>query len=195
MEDSRYEILISGSGGQGIILAAIVLAEAAGVYGRKFACQTQSYGPEPRGGASKAEVVISRSEIDYPKTIHPDLLLTMTQASCDTYFSSLKHDGLLIADSSFVKQIPTKRVVSIPFTRISQEVTGGDLAANMTALGAIGHICKDVTLKSIESALKARMPEGTIEMNLKALKAGEKAARKIDLDSLPPSVEPEEEEV
>lgn len=86
----RYEIRLSGSGGQGLIIAGIILAEAAGIYDGKFVCQTQSYGPEARGGASKAEVVISDEEIDYPKAIKPDLLLAMNQKSCDVYFFDLK---------------------------------------------------------------------------------------------------------
>ena len=79
----RYEIRLAGSGGQGLILAGVILAEAAGIYDGKFVCQTQSYGPEARGGASKAEVVISDEEIDYPKAIRPDVLLAMNQKSLE----------------------------------------------------------------------------------------------------------------
>jgi len=93
MEEERYEIRLSGSGGQGIIMAAIVLAEAAGVYDEKYVCQSQSYGPEARGGTSKAEVIISNQTIDYPKAIKPDLLLTMNQEACNTYFPDLKAEG------------------------------------------------------------------------------------------------------
>ncbi len=82
----RYEIRLSGTGGQGLIFAGIILAEAAGIHDGKYVCQTQSYGPEARGGASKAEVVISDREIDYPEAIKPDLLLAMSQKSCDAYF-------------------------------------------------------------------------------------------------------------
>ena len=116
MNNDRYEICFSGSGGQGIITAAIVLAEAVGVYEGKNVCQTQSYGPEARGGTSKAGVIISSEFIDYPNVIKPDLLLAMNQASCDAYFPSLKNEGLLIVDSGLVNQIPTNRDVSIPFT-------------------------------------------------------------------------------
>ncbi len=84
---NRYEIRLAGSGGQGLILAGVILAEAAGLYDGKFVCQTQSYGPAARGGASMAEVVISDSEIDYPKAVHPDVLLAMNQKSLDTYGS------------------------------------------------------------------------------------------------------------
>src|SRR5512142_1072470 len=95
----RYEIRLSGTGGQGLIIAGIILAEAAGIYDGKYVCQTQSYGPEARGGASKAEVVISDEEIDYPMAIKPDVLLAMSQKACDSYLFDLKPGGTLIVDS------------------------------------------------------------------------------------------------
>src|SRR4030066_2016765 len=96
---TRFEIRLAGSGGQGLILAGIILAEAAGIYDGKFVCQTQSYGPAARGGASKAEVVISDGEIDYPKAIQPDVLLAMNQKSLDAFSSDLKPGGLLLVDA------------------------------------------------------------------------------------------------
>lgn len=195
MTVDRYEIRFSGSGGQGIIMAAIVLAEAAGVYDKKYVCQTQSYGPEARGGTSKAEVVISSKAIDYPKAIKPDLLLAMNQASTDAYFWDLKPDGLLVVDATLVKQIPTSRVVAIPFTQIARKKFGKDLVANIVALGSIGHLCQLVSLKTLELALMKRVPKGTEEINLKALRAGIRVAKKVSLDALPGSLVPEEEEV
>src|SRR5512137_866873 len=130
----RYEIRLSGSGGQGLIVAGIILAESAGVYDGKFVCQTQSYGPEARGGASKAEVVISDEAIDYPKAIKPDLLLAMNQKACDVYFFDLKPTGLLIVDSTLVKQVPTIRAVAIPFTQIAREKLGNEVVSYVIAL-------------------------------------------------------------
>ncbi|MBW1702989.1 MAG: 2-oxoacid:acceptor oxidoreductase family protein [Deltaproteobacteria bacterium] len=181
MTVDRYEIRFSGSGGQGIIMAAIVLAEAAGVYDKKYVCQTQSYGPEARGGTSKAEVVISNKTIDYPKAIKPDLLLAMNQASTDTYFWDLKPDGLLVVDATLVKQIPTSRVVAIPFTQIARKKVGKDLVANIVALGSVGYLCQLVSL-TLEAALMKRVPKGTEEINLKALRAGIRIAKKVSLD-------------
>jgi len=192
MED-RYEIRLAGSGGQGIIIAALILAEAAGVYDGKYVCQTQSYGPEARGGSSKAEVVISKEVIDYPKAIKPDLLLAMNQAACDTYFLDLKPDGLLVVDATLVDQVPTNRVVSIPFTHIARKEVGKELVANMVALGAVGYLTKVVSLKHLETALLARIPKGTEQLNRKALHAGIRAAKKVDLNALPAG--PQEEEV
>jgi len=193
MEEERYEIRLSGSGGQGIIMAAIVLAEAAGVYDERYVCQSQSYGPEARGGTSKAEVIISSQTIDYPKAIKPDLLLTMNQEACDTYFPDLKADGLLVVDSTLVHQVPTNRVAAIPFTQIARKEIGKEMVANMVALGAVGVLSRIISVKKLEQALMARVPEATGEINRKALHAGIEAAKKIDLKDLPLlSIEEEE---
>lgn len=195
MMEDRYEIRFAGSGGQGIIMAALVLAEAAGVYDGKYVCQTQSYGPEARGGNSKAEVVISKKVIDYPGATKLDLLLAMNQAACDTYFLDLKPKGLLVVDATLVDQVPTSRVVAISFTQIARKEVGKEFVANIVGLGAVGYLAQVVSLKSLEAALIARVPKGTEEMNRKALHAGIKAARKVDLNALPHSVTLEEEEV
>ena len=195
MDVDRFEIRLSGSGGQGIILAAIILAEAAGIFEGYHVSQTQSYGPEARGGRCKAEVVISSSQIDYPKALQLDMMLAMNQNSCDAYCYDFKHNGLLLVDSGLVEQVPTSRVVELPFTKIAREVTGEAFTANVVALGALGHFCPILSTKSLESALAARVPKGTKKLNNKALQAGIKAAKKIDLDSLPRSIVPEEEEI
>jgi 2-oxoglutarate ferredoxin oxidoreductase subunit gamma len=171
MMEDRYEIRFAGSGGQGIIMAALVLAEAAGVYDGKYVCQTQSYGPEARGGNSKAEVVISKKIIDYPGATKLDLLLAMNQAACDTYFLDLKPKGLLVVDATLVDQVPTSRVVAISFTQIARKEVGKEFVANIVGLGAVGYLAQVVSLKSLEAALIARVPKGTEEMNRKALHA------------------------
>lgn len=195
MNHRRHEIRLSGSGGQGIILAALILAEAAGIYGKKEVCQTQSYGPEARGGKSRADVIISEDPIDYPKTRALDILLAMNQASCDAYFQDLKSDGLLLVDTVLVDQLPTDRAVSIPFTETARKKIGNELTANMVALGALGSLSDIITLKRLEKALTTRVPQNSVEANLKAIREGARAARKIDLEALPPTVTPEEEEV
>lgn len=190
----RYEIRLSGSGGQGIILASVVVAEAVAVYEGLQVSQSQSYGPEARGGRCKAEVVISDREIDYPKVIMLDLLLAMTQEACDAYFFDFKPNGLLIVDSTFVEQVPTSRAIAIPFTRIARNEIGKEMTANMVALGAIARVCPLIKEKNMEAAVIARAPEGTRDLNRKAFRAGVKAAAKIDLAKLPRSVAPDEEE-
>jgi 2-oxoglutarate ferredoxin oxidoreductase subunit gamma len=172
----RYEIRLAGSGGQGLILAGIILAEAAGIYDGKFVCQTQSYGPEARGGASKAEVVISDGEIDYPKAIRPDVLLAMNQKSLDAFSSDLKPGGLLLVDADLVKELPAGRALALPLTRIAREL-GRDMAANIVALGALAQLTGAVSLKSLAAAVLARVPRGTEDLNRRALDAGVAAAQ------------------
>ncbi len=191
----RYEIRFSGSGGQGLITAAVVFAEAVGVYDGKYVCQTQSYGPEARGGKSKAEVVISEIPIDYPKALELDLLLAMNQAACDAYFYDLKPNGILVVDSGLVEQHPTSRIIAIPFTQIAKEEIGRELVANMVALGAIGLLSDQVDLGNLERALLARVPKGTEDMNSRALQYGIEEAQKINLDDLPRAIMSEDDEV
>jgi len=190
----RFEIRLSGSGGQGIILASIILAEAAGIFEGYHVSQTQSYGPEARGGKCKAEVVISSKKIDYPKAVQLDMMLAMNQASCDAYCYDFKPNGLLLIDSGLVEQVPTSRVVQLPFTKIARDVAGKDLVANIVALGVLGYLCPILSTKSLEAALQARVPKGTEKLNSQALQAGIEAAQNFDMDSLPRSVIPEEEE-
>ncbi len=195
MSGRRYEVRLSGSGGQGIIMAAILLAEGAAVYGGKQVAQTQSYGPEARGGSSKAEVVISDEPIDYPKALIPDLLLAMNQASCDLYSTDLKAEGLIIVDSTNVSQPPPGRTIAIPFTGIARKEIGRELVANMVALGAVAYLCPVVTEGAVEAALIARVPPGTQTLNRKAFRAGVREARKIDTGKLRHHPQGEEIEV
>lgn len=181
MRDHRYEIRLSGSGGQGLILAGIILAEAACVFSGKEAVQTQSYGPESRGGASKSEVVVSDAEIDYPKVIAPDMLLAMTQESCDKYLGDLKSDGIAILDSFHVHDIPdtAQKVVALPLTQMAKDTTGKTIVANIVALGAITVLSGIVSKEAVEKAVLDRVPKGTEEMNLKALRSGFEAGEKF----------------
>ncbi len=174
----RYDIRLSGSGGQGLILMGLILAEAIGIYDGKFVAQTQSYGPEARGGISKAEVVVSDVEIDYPKAMALDLLLCMNEKSCDEYYLDLKPDGLLIVDSTLVHQVPVPEAYQIPFTRIARDKLKREMAANIVALGAITKLTAIVTPKALKQAVLARAPRGTEQLNLEALKAGMSAAMK-----------------
>ena len=188
---SRYEIRLSGSGGQGLILMGIILAEAIGIYDGKYVAQTQSYGPEARGGSSKSEVVVSDEEIDYPKAMKLDLLLAMNQKSCDEFYPDLKPDGLLIVDSTFVAQLPTPKVFQIPFTRMAREKFKREVVANIIALGALSQLSPIVTPKAIESAVLARVPRGTEKLNRDALKAGMNAAKQAKKAWIKSEVPPE----
>jgi 2-oxoglutarate ferredoxin oxidoreductase subunit gamma len=178
-ERDRFEIRLSGAGGQGLMLAGKLLAEAAAVYDGRSAVQTQSYGPEARGGKSKTDVVISGGEIDYPKATRVDVLLAMSQPALDEYLPSLREDGLLVVDSYLVDRVDHPNAVLIPFTALAIDECGRKLFANVVALGAVVELTKAVGWESLRSAVLARVPKGTEEVNEKALEVGRNAARKL----------------
>jgi len=191
----RYEVRFSGSGGQGLITAAVIFAEAVGIHTDKYVCQTQSYGPEARGGKSKAEVVVSSRPIDYPKAIELDLLLAMNQAACDAYFYDLKPSGLLVVDSTLVEQYPTSRIIPVPFTDLARHTIGREVVANMVALGTIGYLSQQVPLAKLVQALRNRVPRGTEDLNEQAFQLGVEEGKKINLNELPRAVLNDEDEM
>jgi len=182
-EDKRFEIRLAGEGGQGLILAGLILAEAAAIYDGKNATQVQTYGPEARGGASRSEVVISNGDIDMPKVIAADLLLAMSQEACDKYFREMNTDGILLVDSGQVTRVPTTRALRIPITAIAESVTGRRITANIAALGIIVGLTGVVSRDAIRQAVTARAPRGTEEMNIKALEAGFAEAERVCLET------------
>lgn len=177
--ESRYEVRLAGEGGQGMILAGVILAEAAAVYDGLDAVQTQSYGPEARGGASRSEVIIAQGEIDYPEVTEANLLLCMSQEACDKYYSQVKEDGLIIVDSCNVSRVPSHRAVSVPITDIAEKATGRRITASITALGLIAGLAGLVTRAALEKAVSDRVPSGTEAINLKALAAGFAEAERL----------------
>lgn len=175
----RFEMRLSGSGGQGMILASVIIAEAIGTDPSKRVIQTQSYGPEARGGASKADVVVSTNEIYYPKALTLDLLLAMTQESMDKYYPDLKENGTLIIDNVLVTQVPTDNYYGLPFTRLAREEAGHVMVANVIALGAIAGLTGIVSHEALVKAVLARAPRGTEDKNQKAVEIGFREALKI----------------
>ncbi len=173
----RYEIRLSGSGGQGLILAGVILAQAIGTIDGKNVVQSQSYGPEARGGASRADVVVSGDEIYYPKTMKLDLLLALTQEACDTYFRDMKETGTLIVDSNMVTQPPTQIYHGFPFIQLAKEEIGIAMVANVVSLGTICELTGIVSKKALIEVVKMRAPRGTEEKNMKALELGFKIAK------------------
>ena len=181
----KHEIRLAGSGGQGLILAGIILAEAAILYEDLNAVQTQSYGPEARGGASKSEVVISDSDIDYPKCEKVDVMLAMTQKSVEEYGSDMKRGGLVLVDSDLVTQAPNGSLTSyaVPFTAIARDEIGKTFVANIVALGALAELLDFINPSSMQKAVLRRVPKGTEEINKKALKAGRDRIKRILKDA------------
>ena len=176
---SRMELRLAGSGGQGVILASVILAEAA-IQAGKYTAQSQSYGPEARGGASKAEVIISDETIYHPHVEVPDLVLAMTQKAADKYYSDLRKDGLLILDDSLVPETPDfPHVVRLPITKLAVEELGKALFANIVALGALVRITNLVQLDTVKEFVKKRVPPHTVDANMKALQLGWDAAADV----------------
>ena len=170
----KQELRLSGSGGQGLILAGIILAEAALLDG-KLAIQSQSYGPEARGGSSKSEVIISDEEIYFPKVTKPNLVLVMSQEAAQKYVDDLSDAGVLVTDSLFVKDLPASfkgKVYELPITHTAKTELGKALFANIIALGAIVKLTGLVSEASIIKAVLNRVPKGTEEVNEKAIKLG-----------------------
>lgn len=174
----RFEMRLAGTGGQGAILAGIILADAA-IREGKTVVQTQSYGPEARGGASRSEIVISDGEIDYPKVIKPVVTLCMSQEACDRYGEQTREGGLLILDSDHVSRAPTTQAVCVPLTSLASDVTGRAISANVVGLGLLAGLTGVVSRESLEEAVRARVPQGTAELNLRALAAGYEEAQRI----------------
>jgi 2-oxoglutarate ferredoxin oxidoreductase subunit gamma len=169
----KKEIRLSGSGGQGLILAGIILAEGA-IMSKLNAVQSQSYGPEARGGASKSEVILCDEEINFPKVRKPDMLLSLTQKSYNEYSKDLKEDGILIVDSSIKlnSDLNIKNTYKIPMIKTARESIGREMVSNIVALGAIGEVLDIIDKENLKKAILGRVPKGTEELNIRAFEEG-----------------------
>lgn len=170
---NHCELRLSGSGGQGLILAGIILAEAA-LLEDKNAIQTQSYGPEARGGASKAEVIISNRDIDFPKVQAPDVVLALTQVASDKYIKTVKPDGIVIVDDTITlpADLRAGKVYKLPILGTATEKVGKSIVANIVAVGLLAELTGVVSRQSVEDAVLARVPKGTEDLNRSALREG-----------------------
>lgn len=169
----RLEVRLSGSGGQGILLAATLLAGAALGGGRRVV-QTQSYGPEARGGASKAEIIISDAEVNFPEVRSPDVTLCLSQAAFDKYAAEAPADSVVYYDSGLVRPSPLHGVGlhGAPFTRLASQRLGKTVVANIVALGAVASHSGLADEESLRAALVRRLPERLVELNQAALALG-----------------------
>lgn len=176
----RKELRIAGFGGQGIILAGIVIGRAASIHDNLFAVQTQSYGPEARGGASRTEIVISDSEIDYPKVQYPDIFVAMSHTALITYLDDLKDGGILIADSDMINEEEVVPFVlkhnidyyKAPATKTAAQKIGLNIVANIVMVGAITKATKVVSKEAARKAIAEIVPPGTEARNIAAFEAG-----------------------
>ena len=167
-------MVFSGSGGQGIITAAILIAEAAVMYEDLIAVQSQAYGPAARGGASRSDVIISDSPINYPKVIEPNVLICLTQLAYDKFSSIVRPGGLLLTDTRYVKtsRKSDARQVELPMHRTVMDKIGKPIVFNICVLGALLSLTDLMSPESIMKVLETRTPSAFLEMNQEALDLG-----------------------
>jgi len=168
----RREVRLAGYGGQGIILAGLLLGKAVALYDGKEAVFTQSYGPEARGGASSADVVISDAPVDYPLVSRPDCLVVMFQEAYDRYRPDLAEGGLLVLDQDLVR--PDARegtFLAIPATRLAEGL-GKKIVANVLMLGFFTAVSALVSRQAVEAALRSTVAPRHLDLNLRAFQTG-----------------------
>ncbi len=174
---SFVEVRFGGSGGQGVLLMGVVLAVAAN-HDHRSVVQTETYGPEARGGSSRSDVIISDQAIDYPKLDSADLLLALSVPAANNFIKSLRRTGVFIYDSGLIKEPPAfaGTTVGIPFSRLAKEEIGRVQTANSLALGAVVGLSGIVSVDSLRKAIIEAVPAGTEDINAKALARGLQAA-------------------
>jgi 2-oxoglutarate ferredoxin oxidoreductase subunit gamma len=179
----RQDIILSGAGGQGLILAGAILAEAAGVFEGKEVVQTQAYGIQARGGASQSTVIISDSRIKFPEVLKPDILLCLSQEACNRYMPNLKQGGLLVIDQDLVNVEnvrPDIKVIGLPFTAEAERMNRR-IVANVMALGALAVLAGLVKPESLAQALSSRLPERNVPVAREALEVGVRMGRGVSI--------------
>ena len=167
-------MIFSGSGGQGVITAAIILAEAAVLYDNLVAVQSQSYGPEARGGATRSDVIIADSPIYFPKVIQPNVLVCLTQQAYAKFNSVIRPGGLLVTDSRFVqseKKVDARQV-ELPMYQTVMDKIGRAIVFNICMLGAVIGLTKIVQPESIMKVLEKQISKNLLDMNREALHLG-----------------------
>ena len=177
---SKMELRLAGSGGQGVILASVILAEAA-VQSGKYTAQSQSYGPEARGGACKAETLISDDPIGFTKVQQPTFLMALTQKALDTYTRALPENCLVLVDEGLTvpENLNGHRVLRLPILRTAKETVGRAQTANVLAVGCINALLGITDMETLKKAASLHIPRGTEEINLKALAEGVKLASAV----------------
>ena len=168
------EIRIAGFGGQGVILSAILLGKAASIYENGFATMTQNFGPEARGGACSAQLVLSDSPVLYPYVTRPDIMVALSQEAYNRFAPELKPEGILIVEEDLVRVSNVngdKKVYSIPATRIAEEL-GKRMVLNSVMVGFFTAVTNLLTADAVRKAVADSVPPSFRELNLKAFERG-----------------------
>jgi len=171
---AKTEIRMTGSGGQGVIMGTIILAEAAYDDGKQVV-QCQAYGPEARGGSSKAETIVSDDRIHYTKIKYPDLLLSLTQESLNKFKDAVKPETIFVVDSDI--EVPEEikaahKVYSLPILNSAKEVIKNKMSANIISCGVVNELTHVASQEAMEKAVLNHVPKGTGDSNLAALRLG-----------------------
>jgi len=170
---NRHEIRLCGRGGEGIILAGHITGQAASIFEHKNATLIQDYGPEARGGACRADVVISDERVLYPYIIAPSILVAMSHEAYNKYYTKNRHDALVIIDEDLVKpeETTSSEVITVPATRMAEELDRVTVA-NVVMLGFFTAATSLVSIDAIRKSVLASVPKGTEELNMKAIERG-----------------------
>ncbi len=172
---NRAEIKVAGFGGQGVILAGIILGKAASIYDNKHATMIQSFGPEARGSACAAQVMISRDPIAYPYIKHPSILVAFNQDAYNLFAHQLSENGILIYEEDIVtlghRHPRSARTYGIPATRIAEQI-GKTLVQNIVMVGAFAGLVDLISYEAVANAVRDSIPRGTEVLNMKALESG-----------------------
>ena len=170
----RTEIRFAGFGGQGVVLAGVLLGTAASVTDGRRAVQTQSYGAAARGGGARSEVIISDEPITYPRVTHPDIMVAMSEEAMKKYGPDMPPGGLLIIDSDLVKNVNREdvRLIGLPASNLATQELGRTIVANLVMLGVLVAKTGLVSVSGMEAAIRENVPPKTIDLNLKAFRKG-----------------------
>jgi len=188
----RLEVKLAGFGGQGIVLAGQIIGQAAVLFDQKNAVLTQSYGPESRGGACSADLVISEEEILHPLVIKPQVMVVMSQEAYDMYASELAEGGMLLVDADLVagkaRSSKKRRIFPIPSTRLAEEV-GRRIVANIVMLGSFTALTEAISVEAMRRSILSLVPKGTEDLNLQAFARGYEYGKRLAADRIERPIE------
>ena len=184
----RTDIRIAGFGGQGVLMCGIVIAKAASLYDNNYAVQTQSYGPEARGGASRTEVVVSDERIDYPKVENPEIFVAMSHEALLKYIDDIQEEAILLIDPNPVYQDEIKEIIedkklqvyTSKATETAEETIGKKIVANIVMLGSFVGATGVISVEAAKKSILDSVPQGTEDLNMKAFEEGMKIVEKIN---------------
>ncbi|RJP35034.1 MAG: pyruvate ferredoxin oxidoreductase [Candidatus Omnitrophota bacterium] len=171
---SLTQIKVGGFGGQGVILTGTILGKAGAIFDKKYAAMSRSYGPEARGGACSAQILVSDEPITYPYVIQPDYLVALSQEACERYAIDLAEGGAVLYEKELVNPSAapkTARLLGIPCTRIAEEL-GSRVVLNMVMLGFFAQVCPAISADAIKEAIRITVPRKTIDVNILAFDHG-----------------------